>query len=329
MIPSVSTARIYLRFAEQEAQGRSALYEQLSRSIAEDAHLLHLIGSLPPAKRQPNLLFASFRSLFGTPSDWSSFRHRLIQDWASLFRRVMERSTQTNEPARCATLLPILSRLPGPLALIEVGAAAGLCLIPDRYAYEFGSRRLTPEAGDEDVPLFKCRASGDTPLPVRLPDIAWRAGLDIEPIRAGDREREEWLEDLVWPGQPQRLVNLRKAMALARRNPPRVVRGDLRTDLEKLCVEAPSDCTRVVFHSAVLAYVQPQAAREAFAAAAMEVADYWLANEAPSVFPALAAGVPPPAESSFLLSLNGRPVAWTDPHGASIQWISEVPGRRR
>ena len=48
-----------------------------------------------------------------------------------------ERRTQTNEPRRCATLLPALAQLDGPLALLEVGASAGLCLYPDRYSYRY------------------------------------------------------------------------------------------------------------------------------------------------------------------------------------------------
>lgn len=60
------------------------------------------------------------------------------------------RRTQTNEVARCALLLPVLTRLPAPLALIEVGAAAGLGLRLDRWAYRYvtqtgigGSARAT------------------------------------------------------------------------------------------------------------------------------------------------------------------------------------------
>ena len=39
---------------------------------------------------------------------------------------ILARRTQTNEPARCAVLLPALAQLPQPLALIEAGASAGL-----------------------------------------------------------------------------------------------------------------------------------------------------------------------------------------------------------
>jgi hypothetical protein len=43
---------------------------------------------------------------------------------------MLARRTQTNEAARCATLLPTLAALPQPLALIEVGASAGLEWLP-------------------------------------------------------------------------------------------------------------------------------------------------------------------------------------------------------
>lgn len=28
------------------------------------------------------------------------------------------------------------------------------------------------------------------------------------------------------------------------------------------------------------------------------------------------------APGNFLLAMNGEPVAWTDPHGAALEWIS-------
>ncbi len=58
--------------------------------------------------------------------------------------------SQTNEPARCATLLPALALLPQPLALIEAGASAGLTLLFDRYSYDFAGHKIT--GGDPPRP---------------------------------------------------------------------------------------------------------------------------------------------------------------------------------
>jgi hypothetical protein len=58
---------------------------------------------------------------------------------------MLKRRTETNEPTRCATLLPLLALLPKPLALLEIGASAGLCLLPDLYGYEYnGTVHISP-----------------------------------------------------------------------------------------------------------------------------------------------------------------------------------------
>ena len=62
-----AVARTYREFARLEARGRSAAYEALAESVAGDAALVSFIASLPPAKRQPNLLFAAAGYLLGAP----------------------------------------------------------------------------------------------------------------------------------------------------------------------------------------------------------------------------------------------------------------------
>src|SRR5262249_8726210 len=138
---ALSTAANYRAFAE-EARGRLAAYEALATLVAGDDTILRFLGTLPPAKRQPNLLFAAARYLLGTPPDIAALRALVGQDRAGLARVMLARRTQTNEPARCATLLPALAQLPPPLALIEVGASAGLTLLFDRYSYDYGGPPL-------------------------------------------------------------------------------------------------------------------------------------------------------------------------------------------
>ena len=64
-----AVARTYRKFGRLEARGRSAAYEVLAESVAGDAALVSFIASLPPDKRQPNLLFAAARYLLGAPAD--------------------------------------------------------------------------------------------------------------------------------------------------------------------------------------------------------------------------------------------------------------------
>src|SRR5205085_9178055 len=139
------------------------------------------------------------------------------------------------------------------------------------------------------------------------PEIVWRAGLDLNPIDVRDEDQCRWLEALVWPGQEQRLANLRAALAVARQNPPRLRRGDLLHDLAALAAEAPRDATLVVFHTAVLVYVRSQSERAEFARSVESVCDFWLANEAPGVFPEIAKGADKPGSAGrYLMSVNKK-----------------------
>jgi len=204
------TSAAYLRFADEEARDRSALYDELARGTASDPLVIAFLLTLPKEKRQPNLLFAATRLLFGTPSGWCQFRHVLRENEDAIRAIMLKRSTQTNEPARCATLLPVLARLPQPLALIEVGASAGLCLMADRYGYDYGRGSLVRPSVDQlDPPVFSCVVNATTPVPTAPPRVTWRAGFDLDPVDISDPNQAAWLEALVWPEQSDRLAKLR------------------------------------------------------------------------------------------------------------------------
>ena len=313
-------AEVYSKFAGREAGGRAPLYAAISRGIAGDDALLNRLAELPPEKQQPNLLLAAVKYLFGTARDWPEFRRWMESHWDAVQAVIMARRTQTNEPARCATLLPLLAMLPQPLALIEVGASAGLCLLPDKYAYDYGGHVVGPTHGESGAPLFHCRANAATPLPQKNLDVIWRAGLDLNPldIRADDDVR--WLQALVWPGEGQRGQLLAQALAVARRDPPHVVKGDLRHDLPALAAQAPRHATLVVFHTAVLAYLPEASDRNAFGETVKQLGAQWVSNESAALFHA--SDLTARLSGQFQLSLNGVPQAYTESHGLSIDWIA-------
>ena len=282
--------------------------------------------TVPTEKRQPNLLFASVRHLFGLSADWPQFRQTLLAN-ADLVRSILlTRSTQTNEPARCATLLPVLAQLPQPLALIEVGSSAGLCLLPDLYGYDYGGHLVRAPEAEVRGPVFTCSVNKAMPLPMVMPKIVWRVGLDLNPLDPAEPSDAGWLEALVWPEQTQRLANLRVALRIAAAHRPRNVKGDMLEDgLAQLCGEAPKDATLVVFNTAVLGYVPGRAKRQAFTKRVVSLCPFWISNEPAPVLPEIAnrAGVAP-TPGQFLMSVNGAPVAWTDPHGTALEWIGDV-----
>jgi hypothetical protein len=325
-----AVASTYRRFASIEARGRSALYEAFALGVAEDQALLSRLAEMPPAKRQPNLLFAAARHALGLALNSRQFCNAVNARWAAVRAVMMERSTQTNEPGRCAVLLPILARLPMPLALIEVGAAAGLCLLPDRYAYEFNGEVLRGPHVSPEAPRFPCAVSGPLAIPTALPKVVWRAGLDLEPLDVNDASDVAWLETLVWPEQTNRLARLRAAIRVAQADPPPVTRGDLRQHLPTLAALAPRGATLVVFHTAVLAYVSDQRERQAFADSVKTIGAIWLANETPGVVPLVGAELSGDGRADrFVLSMNGVSVARTDPHGRSLEGLAPVPDRLR
>jgi hypothetical protein len=165
-----SISRRYHHFADKEARGRSRLYEHWGRAIAIDPAMLAFLATLPEPKRQPNLLFAAARRLAGTvPDTYADLRTVVLEHTDALVALMLARRTQTNEPARCATLLPVLAALPQPLALLEVGASAGLTLLPDRYSYDYAGQVLT--GPDPAAPVLRCDPRGPVPVPVELPHV--------------------------------------------------------------------------------------------------------------------------------------------------------------
>lgn len=312
----MTLAPLYADFAAREARGVSPTYERLALAIAADAEVLALLARVPPAKRQPNLLLGVVRLLGGPVDDPAAFHDFILASWPAVEQELRARSTQTNEAGRCALLLPVLASLPQPLALLEVGAAAGLGLYPDRYRYRYADHELGTGG-----PVLDCALTGTAP-PARLPEVVWRAGLDLNPLDVTDLDDVAWLAALIWPEHRHRRERLRAAAAIAAADPPTLIRGDLVDDLMGLVARAPTDATLVVFHTSVL-YQVPAARRTAFVELVRgQVPGRWISVEGPDVLPF--AGLPPPPGPALLnvLAVDGRPLAWTRGHGQAMTWFA-------
>jgi hypothetical protein len=310
----MTIAATYAEFAAREAHGVSPIYERLSVAISGNEELLALLGSLPPAKQQPNLLFGVVRFLGGPVEDPVAFHDYTLTNWPAIEAEIRSRGTQTNEVGRCAILLPVLAALPQPLALLDVGASAGLCLYPDRYSYRYGSHQIG--TGD---PVLDCAATGVSP-PAGLPEVAWRAGLDLNPLDVTNPADFAWLDALIWPEHTHRRARLRAAAAIAAAEPPLLVRGDVVDALPALAAQAPANATLVVFHTSVM-YQVPKPRREAFVRMVRGLPGHWISNETPDVLTYDALPAPPDGVLNNVLALDGTPLAWTRSHGQAIAWF--------
>lgn len=316
-----TTAERYRRFS-RDAAPRSPIYAGWAQTLADDEAAVSLIDELPVASRQPVLILTAAR--FAGLEDGARIVPWLREHWSSVAAIARRRATQTNDPRRTAPLLAALQRIKGPVALLEVGASAGLTLLPDRYSHIFeqgGARhRLDPEGGVSEVELC-CTLGEGVPMPFRLPHIPWRAGLDRQPLNWGDGEAERWLRTLIWPEEHDRARQLDQAMAIARRDPPRLIAGDAVDDLPALAAQAPREATLVVWSPAVLVYLDPER-RERFCDLATALPGHWISLDGRRVLPGVGASADvhlPGADGDFILSIDGVAAAVVSPHGDRIE----------
>jgi hypothetical protein len=321
-----STLERYRWYRDVQFAGSSEIYVDWSAGIADDPEVLALIEHLPAAKRQSNLVFAAARFVGAPLAPYAELRPWLIAHWDEIVAIALTHSTQTNEAARCATLLPLLSAIDGPIALLEVGASGGSVLLPDRYSYEYVTpdgrvQYLHPEGGPSPVQL-RCAIDPAEAIPTRMPEVVWRAGIDLNPLSYANPDDVQWLQMLVWPEHEERRERLAAVASIVRKDPPRIVKGDALELLPAVAAEAPKDATLVVFHSAVMLYM-PLEDRERFAATVEPLDATWISNEGQSVLPWVDAQLDPSLEvgANFIISIDHRPVAMVGGHGQSYRQL--------
>jgi hypothetical protein len=353
------------RFARGQAGGRSPLWAEVCAALAADDELLELMRCAPAQQRRPTLLLAAIHDLLlaGTEHELAAHvptvaagraaRGRPGEHAIAFCREHREalagllatRATQTNEVNRAAALLPALvaaAPTGSPLRLVELGASAGLNLLVDRFAYRYvdaSGRRRAAAGGARGGVVCACVLDGSLPA-LEIPHVAERIGVDLSPLDVCDDDDARWLLACVWPDDHGRVARLRAAIELARRDPPRVVRGDATALLDELAGPPRDDVQLVIWHSWALAYGTPRERRALVRAVDALGAGRdltWLYLEPPSQVPELPAGVPAAGEHEphdcalVAVSYRGgrrtaRRLADAHPHVHRLRWHPEPVG---
>jgi hypothetical protein len=166
---------------------------------------------------------------------------------------------QTNEAARSAMLLggflTVAHACRLPLAVLEIGASAGLNLLFDRYRYDFGDWSW----GAQDARLTIAAVWEGSRPPDANPIVAARRGCDCRPLDLREDEARRRLQSYVWADQKDRIERLDRAIATALADPPRVERADAADWLETQLAQPRPGRVTVIAHSIVWRYLGAEA----------------------------------------------------------------------
>lgn len=254
-----------------DAPASWALTAAIFGALAQDDEMVGLAAEIP-ADRMPVLLFcaaACYLVAGEEPpglADYFPGAGRAARDPDAAFEPSLRefclarrtellavcrrRRYQMNEVARStqvALALDIVGRrMPGRgIALLDVGAGAGLGLHLDRYCHRVGDVGVL---GDPGSPLvLRCEAQGPKrpALPSALPVIERRVGIDLDPLDLADRDDRQWARSCI-PPEAESLERFDRAgtIALAHRTP--IVRGDALQALPTALDAVPEDLLPVV-----------------------------------------------------------------------------------
>jgi hypothetical protein len=173
-----------------------------------------------------------------------------------MYKRFAQRAVQTNETSRAVSWLwpaHLLGADDGarPLALVDLGASAGLNLVGDK------------------LPAIWTDGAG-APFPVvQAPDVRMRLGLDARPLDAADDAAVAWLKACIWPGEPQRVARLQAAVAAFREQTSAPVRPHVeQVDAEQMPArldaatrDLPPDTVVMAYQTIVIEYLPAEVRR--------------------------------------------------------------------
>jgi hypothetical protein len=168
----------------------------------------------------------------------------------------LDRPVQTNEVGRCRGLiggfLLVAQDTQLPLAVLEVGASAGLNLRFDQYRYSSGGASF----GDPDSPVrFDDVFESATPPVDADLVVAERRGCDASPLDPRSSEDRLTLMSYVWPDQTERFRQLDAAFQVAAREDLTVERAGAAEWAQRVLAERREGVATVLFHSIVVQYL--------------------------------------------------------------------------
>lgn len=184
----------------------------------------------------------------------------------------LAKAPQTNEVQRSAALragLGFVAHATGrPLALLEIGASAGLNLWPERRRIDYGGWT----AGPADAGLsLRCDWQGAVPAyAVAEPEVVARAGCDLHPVDLRVPDEALRLKSFVWPDQAERVARLARAIEVTApwfdAEQVTVVTQPAAAFVEARLAARPAGVATVLMHSIVWQYL-PAAEQRAIEAA--------------------------------------------------------------
>lgn len=237
---------------------------------------------------------------------------KVLVDW-------MRSAPQTNEVARSSVLYPglmTIAKLTGlSLTLWELGASAGLNLIPDHYSYNLGGAQFGKKGASVHL-----APDWQGPEPSgRAPEIAGRFGCDLNPLDVQNLSDMTRLQAYIWPDQPTRLDRIDAAIKLAQKTPPCLTQADAAPWVEQHLAKPPiAGQTRVLMHSIAFQYF-PKATQIRITDA-METAGESTTDETPLAWLSFE------FQKEAVLTLRLWPggvthqLATADPHVKSVRW---------
>ncbi|WP_155591394.1 DUF2332 domain-containing protein [Lysinibacillus cavernae] len=273
-MPHTTLSRQFRIFAKHECEGSSPLYEHLANKIADDWDLLDIATFIPQNQPAPNLLLAAVHYLLASSKDplrnfYASFTAtpHPIQKAFPFFKAFVlahvdelkivfqEKLVQTNEIRRCAYLYPMMTEIYNkhqqPLALIEIGASAGLQLGMDHYNYCYNQQLSITNT--KNAVVLSSENRGET-LPISLtnsPVVCKRIGIDLNPIDLRREEDSQWLQALIWPEHHERRLLFNEALPIFHKLNIQLIKGDAIQLVKELSQTIEQEAMLVVYHTHV------------------------------------------------------------------------------